>query len=160
MQDLVVTRRSKAEYIEKQPAIYFWSDDAAPGPHFTPYRPRRRPMKAFTPTPRSRHIISSAKRHLDTKYLHSSAPSNLAHVRAFNPSLFFNMLTESQDDTGSPRVGTTISVESMQPGSSSSISGPSGVTAEIGGQANVQRLAKLARDFRSEFAAFCSGTLV
>ncbi|GHJ84499.1 hypothetical protein NliqN6_0901 [Naganishia liquefaciens] len=60
------------------------------------------------------------------------------------------MLTESQDAEGSPRVGTTISVESMQPGSSSGISGPCGVTAEIGGQANVQRLAKLARDFRSD----------
>lgn len=60
------------------------------------------------------------------------------------------MSAEMKDGEGNSRVGSTISVESMHTGAKSTVSGPSGVSAQVGGQANVQRLAKISRDFRSK----------
>ncbi|KAJ9114948.1 hypothetical protein QFC20_001323 [Naganishia adeliensis] len=60
------------------------------------------------------------------------------------------MSAEMKDGEGNSRVGSTISVESMHTGAKSTVSGPSGVSAQVGGQANVQRLAKISRDFRSD----------
>ncbi|KAJ9122437.1 hypothetical protein QFC22_001862 [Naganishia vaughanmartiniae] len=47
-------------------------------------------------------------------------------------------------------VSTRISVGSMQRGAPTTISGPSGVTANVGGEQNVMMLAKVSRDFRSD----------
>jgi hypothetical protein len=120
-------------------------------------------MKCISQIPgNSRHILSTITRRVETHaHYHSSSTSNLARVRntsqAFNPSLFFSkparaakMSAEMKDGEGNSRVGSTISVESMQVGTKSTISGPSGVSAQVGGQANVQRLAKISRDFRSK----------
>lgn len=90
--------------------------------------------------------------------LHTSAVNGLAAVdsRPFNPTLFHRRSTQTQEEwdewksaKAASKVGSRVTVESMQEGAPSTVSGPSGVCVSVGGEENAKRLAKIARDFRS-----------
>ncbi|KAJ9105513.1 hypothetical protein QFC21_001884 [Naganishia friedmannii] len=91
--------------------------------------------------------------------LHTAAVTGLAAVdsRPFNPTLFHRRSTQTQEEwdewksaKAASKIGSRVTVESMDEGAPSTISGPSGVSASVGGDENAKRLAKISRDFRSD----------
>lgn len=63
------------------------------------------------------------------------------------------MSAELQNGDERTQIGTRISVESMKSGALCTISGPSGVSAEVGGQANVKMLGEVSRNLESELSS-------